>query len=278
VNEIQAGRSALLAPVRYEEFDLSVARDRQILGITANTFYVDPGADGSPYRGATATLWIDDSPLTIGAGFLLRKQTSNVRLTNAAQSGKRLRLVYGQDVDVTSWFTSSGISLNQPSSILPEGQNQFRVASDVNTSSTIFTFTAGDNQAIYLLSGQARCHGAQRFTQAAYSTKFSGAYSQSQQDELRMMTEPQFTVTSTAVFNPAVKISQDRIQYMCHQDVVAPNDVYVHVEFDVRLDPQVWRSVSGHNRAVAISPGITFTGSNLFYQAQCAYQIFPFTG
>jgi len=279
MNEIQAGRSALLAPVRSEEFDLSVARDRQILGITANTFYVDPGADGSAYRGATATLWIDDSPLTIGAGFLLRKQTSNVRLTNAAQSGKRLRLVYGQDVAVTSWFTSSGISLNQPSSILPAGVNLFYGLSPFNTSQVIFTFTANDNQAIYLLDGQIRCHTGQKTTQANYASVTGAAVSQSAEASKQWVTEPFFYVTAdVGPFYPNVAISKANISYAINQDVVAPNDFYIVTEQNVDLRPQVFRSVSSHNRQVGFWPGTYVGGLNSFSTATASYQIFPFTG
>lgn len=169
MNEIQAGRSALLAPVRYEEFDLSVARDRQILGITANTFFVDPGTDTSSYRGITATLWIDDSPLTIGPGFLLRKQSSNVRLSNTAQSGKTLRLVYGQDVHISNWFTNSAVSFNTPAALIPASINTYWNAQTTSVG-TIAQLLPNDASKLYIINGSAFARMYMKWTAAEWDT------------------------------------------------------------------------------------------------------------
>lgn len=137
INAIQAARQALLAPIQYLELDLSVARQAQPLGITANTFYIDPGADGSAYRGALVDLIIDKTPLTAGPGFLLRQQSADVAVTNAAQPGKRLRLVYGQDVSITSWFNQSAISLQSNQSLSPVTQNFFTTSSTIGTTNIV---------------------------------------------------------------------------------------------------------------------------------------------
>jgi len=149
-NIIQAARQGLLAPIQYLELDLSVARDRFDLSITGNTFYVDPGADGSAYRGAIVTLNIDKTPLTAGPGFLLRQQSSDVTITNAAQPGKRLRLVYGQDVSISSWFNQSAVSLQSQQALVPEIQNYF-TQSITAASQNIVTLTGN---AIVLIDGR----------------------------------------------------------------------------------------------------------------------------
>lgn len=149
MNAIQAARQGLLAPIQYLELDLSVARTQFSLGITANTFYIDPGADGSAYRGALVDLIIDKTPLTAGPGFLLRQQSADVAITNAAQPGKRLRLVYGQDVNITSWFNQSAVSLQSQQALVPESQNYF-TQTITATFQTIVTLTGN---AIVMLDG-----------------------------------------------------------------------------------------------------------------------------
>lgn len=149
MNAIQAARQGLLAPIQYLELDLSVRRTAMPLGITANTFYIDPGADGSAYRGALVDLIIDKTPLTAGPGFLLRQQSADIAVTNAAQPGKRLRLVYGQDVNITSWFNQSAVSLQSQQALVPESQNYF--SGGITTSFlTIVTLTGN---AILMLDG-----------------------------------------------------------------------------------------------------------------------------
>lgn len=149
MNSIQAARQGLLAPIQYLELDLSVARQAMPLGITANTFYIDPGADGSAYRGALVDLIIDKTPLTAGPGFLLRQQSADVAVTNTAQPGKRLRLVYGQDVSITSWFNQSAVSLQSQQALVPESQNYFTTT--ITTAfQTIATLTGN---AILMLDG-----------------------------------------------------------------------------------------------------------------------------
>lgn len=144
INAIQAARQGLLAPIQYLELDLSSARQAMPLGITANTFYIDPGADGSAYRGALVDLIIDKTPLTAGPGFLLRQQSADVAVTNAAQPGKRLRLVYGQDVSITSWFNQSAVSLQSQQALVPESQNYYEGSSASSSGNqTIITLNGG---------------------------------------------------------------------------------------------------------------------------------------
>lgn len=169
MNEIQAGRSQLLAPIAYQEFDLSVARDKVRLPWTANTFYADPGSDTSPYRGATATLWIDQTPVTIGPGFLLRKQTSDIMLSNVAQSGKALKILFGQDVDISNWFTNSAVTFNTPAALIAASTNTYW-NSQTTSIGTIAQLAPNDSAKLYVINGSAFARMYMKWTAAEWDT------------------------------------------------------------------------------------------------------------
>jgi hypothetical protein len=270
VNEIQAGRSALLAPVRYEEFDLSVARDRQILGITANTFYVDPGADGSAYRGATATLWIDESPLTIGAGFLLRKQTSNVRLTNAAQSGKRLRLVYGQDVNVTSWFTSSGISLNQPATLVPESVNLFAV-SNTSVDNNVAVLGAGSSEGLFVVGGRIRSRATRKWLPADWNAlNWTGANQGPAELNSSGTRSPTFLLLDSDSPARTTQMAQCVNSGWMFQEVGTQN-MYHCLDWTGELEPFYIRPAA-YARTLYATPGSLYSSLTIPYWAEVSYQ------
>lgn len=270
MNEIQAGRSALLAPVRYEEFDLSVARDRQILGITANTFYVDPGADNSAYRGATATLWIDDSPLTVGPGFLLRKQSSNIRLSNSTQSGKRLRLVYGQDVAVTSWFTSSGISLNQPATLVPESVNFF-TAGNVTADNNIALLSAGGSQGLFVVSGRVRARATRKWLAADWNAlNWTGANQGPAELNTTGTRPPAFFLFDQDSPTRTTQMSQAQNTGWIFQETVSQN-IYHNLDWASELEPFFIRPAS-YARTFYVSAGSLYSSLQIPYWTECAYQ------
>lgn len=169
MNEIQAGRVQLLAPIAFQEFDLSIARDKVRLPWTGNTFYADPGSDTSPYRGAAATLWVDQTPITIGPGFLLRKQTSDVMLSNVAQSGKALRVLFGQDIDISNWFTNSAVSFNTPAALIAASSNTYW-NSQTTSIGTIAQLAPNDSAKLYVIQGSAFSRMYMKWTPAEWDT------------------------------------------------------------------------------------------------------------
>ena len=82
----------------FSEFSLNTAADKQRLGITGNEFLVDNAYPLLTYGATQATLYIDGTPITISPGFYMRVPFDDPAISWNAQSGKRLRIVYGVDL------------------------------------------------------------------------------------------------------------------------------------------------------------------------------------
>lgn len=116
-DDFSAVRDGRRAPLLYLDVDLSVARtlaNAERIPVAGNAFYVDQlGSSG------TATAYFQQpysqapTPVSVFAGFALRIPWTEVMITNAAQPGKVLRIIYGVDVDFRP-ATGAGVSLLNP--------------------------------------------------------------------------------------------------------------------------------------------------------------------
>ena len=96
----------------YVDVDLSTARTiaagtQLVLPIAGNSFYCDPAIDasGNPIGGVAivhfqdTTLNPQGTPFTVAPQFIANVPFTQVLIENPAQLGKRLRIVYGVDID-----------------------------------------------------------------------------------------------------------------------------------------------------------------------------------
>lgn len=113
-------RDQLRALPFYRELDLSVARSiaagtQEIIELAGNSFYVDPIIDASGNAiGGVAVARFEDTrlsapstPFTIRDNFNARIPFTRILIENPAQAGKRLRIIYGVDVDFVPGFSAS---------------------------------------------------------------------------------------------------------------------------------------------------------------------------
>ncbi len=113
-------RDQLRALPFYRELDLSVARSiaagtQEIIELAGNSFYVDPIIDASGNSiGGVAVARFEDTrlsapstPFTIRDNFNARIPFTRILIENPAQAGKRLRIIYGVDVDFVPGFSAS---------------------------------------------------------------------------------------------------------------------------------------------------------------------------
>jgi hypothetical protein len=153
------------------DIDLSTARDSSsgtglILNIAGNSFY----ADADPLGGVCLIHFQDTSsdrallPLYVGAGAIFNVPFTQVLIENSAQSGKKLRVFYGVDIDFQPGSVSQ-IAVNLTggySAVRPEaasGSYSSGAALAANTADTIFTPAANTNGAIVQYAVAMQCDG-----------------------------------------------------------------------------------------------------------------------
>lgn len=111
-SDMQAVRDDRRARPLYVELDLSTARSiaantAELVEIAGNSFYADPIIDsaGSSIGGVAivhfqdVTLGAQGTPFTVQPQFIARVPFTKLLVENPAQPGKRLRIIYGVDVD-----------------------------------------------------------------------------------------------------------------------------------------------------------------------------------
>lgn len=103
-SQVRDGRRSRLM---FFDVDLSVARTLDdtsalIIPISGNFFYVDqdPSFSGFASVGFEDTN-SDSTPVYVGPGSLSRVPYTRIKVSNLAQSGKKLRILYGTDIDFT---------------------------------------------------------------------------------------------------------------------------------------------------------------------------------
>lgn len=110
-NRVRDGRNA---PDAYIDVDLSVISDR-IINIAGNSFY----ADATPSDG-NCTVYFQETdnqrgptPFYVSPGFIARIPFTQIRVVNSSvQAGKKIRLVYGVDIDFQPGSVAQ-VSINQ---------------------------------------------------------------------------------------------------------------------------------------------------------------------
>ena len=172
------------SPLRVYELDLASARSftgntAAQIKITGNSFFIDQAAD----VGNASVIFEgvqDDSnpnivvPVYVQPGFVSRVPFASIRVANTAQAGKKLRIIYGVDVDfvpsVNASVAVSG-SVNAINYGQPYGASYKSVtALAANTPEIVFTPAANANGAI-LWSAQFVNNNAAGNPQAGYVAK-----------------------------------------------------------------------------------------------------------
>ena len=113
-------RDQLRAQPFSRELDLSAARSiaagtQEVVELAGNSFYVDPIIDaaGNSIGGVAVARFEDtrlsapSTPFTIRDNFNARIPFTRILIENPAQPGKRLRIIYGVDVDFVPGFSAS---------------------------------------------------------------------------------------------------------------------------------------------------------------------------
>lgn len=119
----------------YVEVDLATARTiaagtQLALPIAGNSFYADPIVDssGNPIGGVAivhfqdTTLNPQGTPFTVGPQFIANVPFTQVLIENPAQPGKRLRIIYGVDVDFRPGINAQ-VNITNTVAMRSAGQN-----------------------------------------------------------------------------------------------------------------------------------------------------------
>lgn len=98
----------------YQDIDLSTARSiaagtALFINMAGNTFYVDANpADGNAsVHFQDTNLDNTSTPFYVTAGFIARIPYTQIAIENVAQAGKKIRIIYGVDLDFTPNTTST---------------------------------------------------------------------------------------------------------------------------------------------------------------------------
>ena len=107
-------REGLLSRPLYQDVDLSSARSISagsalVINMSGNTFYVDanPSDGNAVIRFQDTNLDGTAAPFYVTAGFIARIPYTQLILENTAQAGKKIRIIYGVDIDFTPNTTST---------------------------------------------------------------------------------------------------------------------------------------------------------------------------
>lgn len=141
--DLDAVRDGRRAPLLYLDIDLSTVQtiaggNPVILPISGNSFYIDQ--DPSIVGNATVhfqdtNLQTSSAPIYVGPGFIAKVPFTQILIeAKTAQAGKKLRIVYGTDVDFTAGVNAT-IAVTDQSPIRFSGLSQQATA--LNTASTL---------------------------------------------------------------------------------------------------------------------------------------------
>lgn len=131
-NDVADGRRS--TPFYYE-VDLATARTIAAgtalrLTVAGNSFYADPivDASGNPI-GGVATIHFQDvtlnpqgTPFTVNSQFIAKVPFTQLLIENPAQPGKRLRIIYGVDIDFTPGINAQ-VNITNTVGVRSMGQN-----------------------------------------------------------------------------------------------------------------------------------------------------------
>lgn len=94
INDFERARQQISTPFDYYDLDLSIARTNEVLPISGDFLYVDLVSTG------TATLELNNqheakkAPFLVQKGFALQATFKQLKISNSAQSGGLLRIMY----------------------------------------------------------------------------------------------------------------------------------------------------------------------------------------
>ncbi len=119
----QAVRDGRNTRIFYQDIDLTTARTADVISavvlpLAGNFFYIDLDPSFSGY--ATASFEdsnTDSTPLFVGPGFTSHIPYTRIKIYNTAQPGKKLRIIYGTDVDFTASQTPQYVTVRPEAGI-----------------------------------------------------------------------------------------------------------------------------------------------------------------
>jgi len=146
--DLDAVRDGRRAPLLYLDIDLSTVQtltngNPVILPISGNSFYIDQ--DPSIVGNATVhfqdtNLGQSSAPIYVGPGFIAKVPFTQILIEcKTAQAGKKLRIVYGTDVDFTAGVNAT-IAVTDQSPVRFSGTSSQATAT--TTASTLVTADA----------------------------------------------------------------------------------------------------------------------------------------
>ena len=157
--DFDRARSMIATPFQYVDIALDVAGVNQIFNVSGDFLYVDASSTG------TVTLELNNqyndpsAPFQVSAGFGLQSLFKQLKLTWAAQAGKKIRLMYstGDKVVPTNSTTINGTVEITDKGVLPSVVFTSAAALGAGAVETVFLPSANANGAvIYAVDGHTQ--------------------------------------------------------------------------------------------------------------------------
>jgi len=148
--DFDRARSMIATPFQYVDIALDAAGVNQIFNVSGDFLYVDASSTGLVTLELNNQYNDPSAPFIVSAGFGLQALFKQLKLTWAAQAGKKIRLMYstGDKVVPTNSTTISGaVSVNQ-SGYSYTGSYKSNTNMAINTPDTVFLPAANANGAI----------------------------------------------------------------------------------------------------------------------------------
>ncbi len=148
--DFDRARSMIATPFQYVDIALDVAGVNQIFNVSGDFLYVDASSTGLVTLELNNQYNDPSAPFQVSAGFGLQALFKQLKLTWAAQAGKKIRLMYstGDKVVPTNSTTISGSVVVSTSGYTYGAAYRSITTLAANTPDTIFTPAANVNGAI----------------------------------------------------------------------------------------------------------------------------------
>lgn len=137
--DFRAVRDGLNSGPFYFDIQLSTARNDFVLPVSGNSFYIDANPnDGNAFCAfRNYDTKNADTEFYVSPGFIYRGGFTELRLSWAAQSGKKIRIVYGTDIDfqpgsVAQLALAGQVDLSAQSKVPLQNNGQFNSAGNVS--------------------------------------------------------------------------------------------------------------------------------------------------
>ena len=148
--DFDRARSMIATPFQYVDIALNVAGVNQIFNVSGDFLYVDASSTGLVTLELNNQYNDPSAPFQVSAGFGLQALFKQLKLTWAAQAGKKIRLMYstGDKVVPTNSTTISGSVSVSSTGNAYTGSYKSVTAMAANTPDTVFAPGANANGAI----------------------------------------------------------------------------------------------------------------------------------